>query len=399
MLTDGIGHAIGVPDEGLSRIPYSDARDTPMGTTSPTVLLMFSIDQLRIFTEPQQGATYDDLLAVAAARRAARLRRLLPQRPLPGDGRAREPAACRDRPTRGSTLAGLARDTSTIRLGTLVTSATFRLPGPLAITVARSTRCRAAASSSASAPAGTSSEHTAYGIPFPPLGERFDRLEEQLAIITGLWSTPVGETFSFDGAALPASPTSPALPKPVQAGGVADHHRRWRRRSARRRSPPASRAEFNMPFVAPRAVRRAARTGRRRLRRPSTATRPPSCTPRRRSCASAPTRPSSSGGPRRSAANPTSCARTASPARLTRSRAALRALVRRRRRAALPPGPRPVRPRPPRRHRRARELISPGSAAPDRGPGPPGRTSPHARRRRRRRVPGRGRARRRRPGR
>jgi alkanesulfonate monooxygenase SsuD/methylene tetrahydromethanopterin reductase-like flavin-dependent oxidoreductase (luciferase family) len=62
-------------------------------------------------------------------------------------------------------------------------------------------------------------EHRAYGIPFPGLGERFDRLEEQLAILTGLWSAPVGEPFSFDGAHYQVH-DSPALPKPVQAGGV-----------------------------------------------------------------------------------------------------------------------------------------------------------------------------------
>ena len=59
-------------------------------------------------------------------------------------------------------------------------------------------------------------EHDAYGIPFPATGERFDRLEEQLAVITGLWETPVGETFSFDGTHYPVK-NSPALPKPVQS--------------------------------------------------------------------------------------------------------------------------------------------------------------------------------------
>jgi alkanesulfonate monooxygenase len=58
-------------------------------------------------------------------------------------------------------------------------------------------------------------EHRAYGIPFPPLKERFDRFEEQLAIITGLWSTPAGQTFSYDGAQYSLT-DSPALPKPVQ---------------------------------------------------------------------------------------------------------------------------------------------------------------------------------------
>ena len=59
-------------------------------------------------------------------------------------------------------------------------------------------------------------EHAAYGIPFPALGERFERLEEQLDIITGLWATPAGETFDYSGRHYQLS-SSPALPKPVQS--------------------------------------------------------------------------------------------------------------------------------------------------------------------------------------
>ncbi len=62
-------------------------------------------------------------------------------------------------------------------------------------------------------------EHEACAIPFPPLGERFERLAEQLAVITGLWSAPVGQPFSFTGRHYTVT-DSPALPKPVQPGGV-----------------------------------------------------------------------------------------------------------------------------------------------------------------------------------
>jgi alkanesulfonate monooxygenase SsuD/methylene tetrahydromethanopterin reductase-like flavin-dependent oxidoreductase (luciferase family) len=58
-------------------------------------------------------------------------------------------------------------------------------------------------------------EHTAYGIPFPPVGERFDRLEEQLRIVTGLWETAPGSTFSFAGEHYTLD-ECPAMPKPVQ---------------------------------------------------------------------------------------------------------------------------------------------------------------------------------------
>ncbi|RLP99386.1 LLM class flavin-dependent oxidoreductase, partial [Micromonospora sp. CV4] len=90
-------------------------------------------------------------------------------------------------------------------------------------------------------------EHTAYGIPFPALGERFDRLEEQLAVITGLWATPVGGTFDFQGKYYPVS-DSPALPKPVQQprppillGGMGP--KRTPRLAARYAD------EFNLPFA------------------------------------------------------------------------------------------------------------------------------------------------------
>lgn len=167
----------------------------------------------RIFTEPQQGASYADLMAVA--QRAERLGfsaffrsdhylRIGGGPGLPGPSDA------------WTTLAGLARDTSTIRLGTLVTSATFRRPGPLAITVAGVDDMSGGRVELGIGAGWFDDEHTAYGIPFPPMGERFDRLEEQLEIITGLWSTPPGETYSYSGAHYTVT-GSPALPKPVQS--------------------------------------------------------------------------------------------------------------------------------------------------------------------------------------
>jgi F420-dependent oxidoreductase-like protein len=167
---------------------------------------------LRVFTEPQQGATYDDLLAVA--RRAEELGfgaffrsdhyLAMGTEGLPGPTDA------------WTTLAGLARDTSTIRLGTLMTSATFRLPGPLAISVAGVDQMSGGRVELGIGAGWYEQEHRAYGIPFPPTGERFDRLEEALAVVTGLWETPSGETFSFDGRHYPVQ-GSPALPKPVQS--------------------------------------------------------------------------------------------------------------------------------------------------------------------------------------
>ncbi|MGA3148692.1 MAG: LLM class F420-dependent oxidoreductase [Acidimicrobiales bacterium] len=170
---------------------------------------------LRIFTEPQQGASYDQLLAVArtaeaqgfdAFFRSDHYMAMGTTDGLPGPTDA------------WVTLAAIARETRSIRLGTLVTSATFRLPGPLAISVAEVDDMSGGRVELGLGAGWYEAEHTAYGIPFPPLGERFDRLDEQLAIITGLWSTPAGERFTFSGRHYEVR-DSPALPKPVQRPG------------------------------------------------------------------------------------------------------------------------------------------------------------------------------------
>mgnify|MGYP001345894020 CR=1 FL=1 len=171
--------------------------------------------RLRIFTEPQQGATYETLLAVAKAAEDLgfdaffRSDHFLKMGDVSG-----EPG-----PTDSwVTLGALARETSRIRLGTLVTAATFRLPGPLAIAVAQVDQMSGGRVELGLGTGWYDAEHTAYGIPFPSLNERFERFEEQLEIITGLWRTPPGETFDFEGRYYRLA-DSPALPKPAQAGG------------------------------------------------------------------------------------------------------------------------------------------------------------------------------------
>ncbi len=196
-----------------------------------------------MFTEPQQGASYDTLLAVARTAEEAgygaffRSDHYLAMGS--GDGLPGPTDAW-------LTLAGLARETSSIRLGTLVTAATFRHPGPLAISVAQVDAMSGGRVEFGLGTGWFEAEHTAYGIPFPPLRERFDRLEEQLAVVSGLWRTPEGATFSFDGAHY-SLVDSPALPKPVQSplpvvvGG-----------GGKRRTPQlAARyaSEFNLPFA------------------------------------------------------------------------------------------------------------------------------------------------------
>ena len=170
---------------------------------------------LRIFTEPQQGATYDGLLAAAQATEAAGFSAFFrSDHYLKMGGVSGLPG-----PTDAwVTLGGLARETEGIRLGTLVTAATFRLPGPLAIAIAQVDQMSGGRVDVGIGTAWYDDEHTAYGIPFPPLGERFEILEEQLEILTGLWRTPLGDRYDFDGDHFQLW-DSPALPKPVQDGG------------------------------------------------------------------------------------------------------------------------------------------------------------------------------------
>ncbi|GAA0946369.1 LLM class F420-dependent oxidoreductase [Actinocorallia libanotica] len=169
--------------------------------------------RLRIFTEPQEGATYEQLLAVA--RRAeecgfdAFFRSDHYQVIGGGDGLPGPTDAW-------LTLAALARETSTIRLGTMVTSATFRLPGPLAISVAQVDQMSGGRVELGLGAGWFEREHASYGIPFPSTAERFARLAEQLEIITGLWRAPGPYSFSGEHYTLT---DSPALPKPVQDGG------------------------------------------------------------------------------------------------------------------------------------------------------------------------------------
>jgi F420-dependent oxidoreductase-like protein len=168
--------------------------------------------RLTVFTEPQQGASYDDLLRVARHAEACGFEAFFrSDHYLSMGGSDGLPG-----PTDAwATLAGLARETTTIRLGTMLTCATFRLPGPLAITVAQVDAMSGGRIELGLGAGWYEAEHRAYGIPFPPVGERFDRLAEQLEIVTGLWTTPVGERFSFSGAHYTLI-ESPGLPKPIQ---------------------------------------------------------------------------------------------------------------------------------------------------------------------------------------
>ncbi len=195
---------------------------------------------LRIFTEPQQGASYDTLLTVAKATedlgydaffRSDHYLKMGDADGLPGPTDA------------WTTLAGLARETSRIRLGTLMTSATFRHPGVLAIQVAQVDAMSNGRVEFGFGAGWFAEEHTAYGIPFP--ADKFPRFEEQLAVLTGLWGTPAGETFNFTGEHYTLV-DSPALPKPVQPKIPVIIGGHGAKRTPRLTARYAD--EFNMPF-------------------------------------------------------------------------------------------------------------------------------------------------------
>jgi len=167
---------------------------------------------LRIFVEAQQGASYEQQLTVAKAAEDAGFDAFFRSDHYMSMGGATGLPGPTDA---WATLAGIARETARVRLGTLVSPATFRLPGPLALTVAQVDAMSGGRVELGLGAGWYEGEHRAYGVPFPPTKERFDRLAEQLEILHGLWSTPDGDRFSFEGRYY-AVEDSPALPKPVQ---------------------------------------------------------------------------------------------------------------------------------------------------------------------------------------
>jgi F420-dependent oxidoreductase-like protein len=202
--------------------------------------------RVSLFTEPHRGATYDDLLRVALHAESAgyesfsRADHYLPMHATDGFPGPTDAWV---------TLGALARETTSIRIGTLLTCATFRHPAVTAISVAQVDQMSGGRVDFGLGAGWFGAEHTAYGIPFGTPRERFDRLEEQLQVITGLWATPVGERFSYTGKHYQLS-EAPALPKPTQRPGppviVGG-------RGPKRTPELAARYadEFNLPFTPP----------------------------------------------------------------------------------------------------------------------------------------------------
>jgi F420-dependent oxidoreductase-like protein len=142
-------------------------------------------------TEPQQGLSYDEILAIVRTAEEAGIEAFFRS-----DHYASFPGAS-GLPTTDAwtTIAGLARETSTIGLGVLVSPVTFRVPGNLAKVIQTADEMSGGRVEAGFGAGWNQDEHDQLGIGFPPIGERFDMLEEQMAIIHGLWTEPDGWTF------------------------------------------------------------------------------------------------------------------------------------------------------------------------------------------------------------
>jgi len=145
-----------------------------------------------IMIEPQQGLSYDDILAVALAAERAGIETFYRS-----DHYSSFPDAGLGTTDAWATTAGLARDTSTIKLGVLVSPAIFRLPGPFAKTVATVHEMSGGRVEVGLGAGWHEGEARQFGVPFPPVGERMDMLEEYANVVRGLWQQPAG--WSFEG--------------------------------------------------------------------------------------------------------------------------------------------------------------------------------------------------------
>ena len=152
--------------------------------------------KLRVLMEPRHGATYDRVVAMAKATEEAGLDAFFRGDHYLGID-STDPEY---RPTDSwTTLAGVALETNRIKLGTLMTAGTFRHPAVVANAVATVDQMSGGRVVLGIGTGWYEREHKAFGIPFPPVRERFDRFDEEMQIIKGLWTTPQGDPFSFEG--------------------------------------------------------------------------------------------------------------------------------------------------------------------------------------------------------
>lgn len=147
-----------------------------------------------LMTEPQQGLSYDELLAIVQTAEVAGIEAFFRSdhyASFPGESGLPTTDAW-------ATLAGLARETTSIRLGTLVSPVTFRVPGNLAKVIQTVDEMAGGRIEAGFGAGWNAEEHAQLGIRFPDIDERYDMLTEQMAILHGLWTEPDGWSFEGD---------------------------------------------------------------------------------------------------------------------------------------------------------------------------------------------------------
>ncbi len=201
-----------------------------------------------LMLEPQEGTTYRALRAHAVLAESAGFEAFFrSDHWLSLEGAPERPAT-----DAWTTLAGLARETHTIRLGTLVSPVTFRLPVALAKIVASVDEMSDGRVELGMGAGWSIPEHERFGIPFPALGERLDRLEEAIQVVSGLWTeTPLtfhGRFYQLRDAICEPKPVQRPRP-PIIVGGVG------RRRTVELAARLAD--ELNLDMLEPGASREA----------------------------------------------------------------------------------------------------------------------------------------------
>ena len=162
-----------------------------------------------LMIEPQQGLSYAEQLEIARLAERIGFEALFRSdhyRSFPGPD---------DSPTTDAwtVLAGIARETTSIRLGTLVSPVTFRHPGSFAKVVTTADEMSGGRIEVGVGAGWNEPEHRRLGLAFPEIVERADLMEDELAILHGLWEEPDG--WSFEGKRLRIESASFA-PKPIQ---------------------------------------------------------------------------------------------------------------------------------------------------------------------------------------
>jgi alkanesulfonate monooxygenase SsuD/methylene tetrahydromethanopterin reductase-like flavin-dependent oxidoreductase (luciferase family) len=165
-----------------------------------------------LMIEAQQGLSYEDQLAIVRRAEAAGFESFFRSdhyASFPGDSKQATTDAW-------AVIAGLARETSTISLGALVSPVTFRHPGNFVKVVTTVDEMSGGRIEVGVGAGWNEADHEQHGLPFPDIKERADLMEDQLALLHGLWEEKPG--WKFDGHQIKVR-KGMLIPGPVQADG------------------------------------------------------------------------------------------------------------------------------------------------------------------------------------